>query len=881
MTNWSIISVVSVQQYPLHDCNSREKVTVVWRLSIVVRALAPHSVADRCDEPSYHRHYVRLQPDQSMAGSQIQPHQSRDTAMDSFQDGASPADWGGGQQPAAPEPAGPSLRRYVSALNRFKWLIVAFGLLGGGGGYLATGYIEPEYAVQATIILEQSAGRRAGAIQAEQMLGSSGWQDLLRSFAIADPVVMSLKLYVSQATASDSTLFRGFDVDQTSLRPGSYSLAMKGRSYTLSLKSATPDGQTVVVEEGVTGDSIGRAVGFRWSPAAGAFRGRTSVAFDVRTPREASLGLIRRLGMRLQTGSAFLFLTLTGSDAKKTAAILNSWVEQFVVVATDLKKKNVTSVALILEGQLQYAASGLSDAESQLESFRVRTVTEPNERQAIAPGIEMTTNPVYDTYFRDRILVENYKRDRSTIERLLSEARSGRTVTREAVLSIPMVNADPAAENLRRALTEQADREFALRRLRETYQDEFQKVKDEQAALQLLRASIIPDAMASYLSELRLRESTLNATIEQSGKNLKAIPSRTIEEQRLKRQVELSSQLYQNLSLRAAEAKLAEASTVPDVRVLDPAVAPLKPTQNTATVIIFGAFAAALGLGVVLAIVLDQVDKRFRYPEQVTNDMGLFILGVVPVVQTKKGARSVDTASQVVEAFRTIRMNVRYAADPSRPLVMTITSPSPNDGKSLISSNLALSFAESGARTLLIDGDIRRGELGKTFGANTTPGLVDYLEGTALIAEVLYPTMAHPNLTLMPAGARKRRAPELLATPRLTQLISQMSTDYDVVIVDSPPLGAGFDAFALATATGNMALVMRAGVTDRKMAEAKMAVVDTLPVRVMGAVLNGIKLAGAYQYYAYYQEYAAHDGESVARLTDGTTSASPLPVSRS
>ncbi len=629
------------------------------------------------------------------------------------------------------------------------------------------------------------------------------------------------------------------------------------------------------------GDSIGRVVGFRWRPAAAALNGRTAISFNVQTPREASIGLIKRLGMKLQDGSAFLFLTLTGPDAKRTAAILNAWVDQFVVVATDLKKKNVTSVAVILEGQLQYAASSLSDAESQLESFRVRTVTEPNERQAIAPGIEMTTNPVYDNYFRDRVLVENYKRDRATVERLLAAARSGGTVTREAVLSIPMVNADPAAENLRRALTEQADREFALRRLRETYQDEFQKVKDEQAALQLLRASIIPDAMASYLSELRLRESTLNATIEQSGKDLKAIPSRTIEEQRLKRQVELSSQLYQSLNLKAAEAKLAEASTVPDVRVLDPAVAPLKPTQNTATVIIFGALAAALALGVLLAIVLDQVDKRFRYPEQATNDMGLFILGVVPVIETKRGARSVETASQVVEAFRTIRMNVRYAADPSRPLAMTITSPSPSDGKSLISSNLALSFAESGARTLLIDGDIRRGELGKTFGANAKPGLVEYLEGTALIAEVLHPTVAHPNLTLMPAGGRKRRAPELLATPRLTQLISQMSTEYDVVIVDSPPLGAGFDAFALATATGNMALVLRAGVTDRKMAEAKMAVVDTLPVRVMGTVLNGIKLAGAYQYYSYYQEYAAHDEEPVARLTGGATSVSTPPVARS
>jgi succinoglycan biosynthesis transport protein ExoP len=816
-----------------------------------------------------------------MAGSQIQPFSPRDTAVDAFQDGTPPADWGGGQQPAASEPAGPSLGRYLSALNRFKWLIVLFAALGGAGGYVATKYIVPEYAVQATIILEQGTGIKGGGpIQAEEFLKASGWQDLLRSFAIADPVVTALGLYVSPVVASDSTRFRGFGVDRTALRPGSYSLAVSGSKYTLSLKNATPGGQTALVDEGVVGDSVGRSVGFRWMPSAASLAGRSEVGFNVQTPREASIGLIQRLEMKLDNGSAFLFLTLTGPDAKRTAATLNAWVDQFVVVATDLKKKNVSSIADILEGQREYAATSLSDAESQLESFRVRTVTEPNERQAIAPGIEMTTNPVYDNYFRDRVLAENYKRDRETIERLLATARGGGTVTREAVLSIPMVNGDPAAENLRRALAEQADREFALRRLRETYQDEYQKVKDEQAALQLLRTSIIPNAMASYLAEVRLREQTLSATIEQSGKELKAIPSRTIEEQRLKRQVELSAALYQNLNLKAAEAQLAEAATVPDVRVLDPAVAPLKPTQNTAPVIILGAFAAALGLGVVLAILLDQVDKRFRYPEQATNDLGFFILGVVPVVGTKKGKRSVDTASQVVEAFRTIRMNVRYAADPSRPLAVTITSPGPNDGKSLISSNLALSFAESGARTLLIDGDIRRGELAKTFGTTSKPGLVEYLEGTALIAEVLHPATAHPNLTLMPGGARKRRAPELLATPRLTQLISQMSAEYDVVIVDSPPLGAGFDAFALATATGNMALVLRAGVTDRKMAEAKMAVVDTLPVRVMGAVLNGIKLAGAYQYYSYYQEYAAHDEAPTGRLTDGTDSVGTLPTTR-
>ena len=189
----------------------------------------------------------------------------------------------------------------------------------------------------------------------------------------------------------------------------------------------------------------------------------------------------------------------------------------------------------------------------------------------------------------------------------------------------------------------------------------------------------------------------------------------------------------------------------------------------------------------------------------------------------------------------------------------------------MVSANLALSFAEAGARTLLIDGDIRRGELAKTFGTTTRPGLVEYLDGTALIAEVLHPAASHPNLTVMPAGARRQRAPELLATARLSQLINQMASEYEVVIVDSPPLGAGFDAYALATATGNMALVLRSGITDRKMAAAKMAVMDTLPVRIMGCVLNGIKLSGVYEYYSYYQEYAAEDEARVERLTAPTS----------
>lgn len=812
-----------------------------------------------------------------MSGQQIQPVESRDLAPAPYQEGPPPADWGS-EQESASEPKGPSLGRYLAAINRFKWLILLLTALGAGLGVAATRFITPEYEVQATVLLEQGTavnGQNRGPIQAEELLKASGWQDLMRSFAVSDPVVNSLALFVQPARDADSTLFRSFRVsEQQSLRPGSYVLKVNGPRYVL----ATAEG--LEVEQGAVGDSIGARIGFVWQPTLEALGNRDEIGFSVQTPREASIALIRKLQMNLVDGSSFLSISLRGSNAQRTATTLNAWVEQFVATATALKKKNVTSVAAILEGQREYAARDLAAAESALESFRVRTVTEPTERQTIQPGIEMTNSPVFENYFRDKIQADAYQRDREALDRILEGARRGELITREAVLSVPNVNADPAAENLRSVLKDQAEREFALRQLRESYTDEFSKVKEAQAALTALRTVTVPAALEAYLGQLRQREQSLTASIARSSRDLRTIPTRTIEEQRLKRQVEVSEEMYKNLNLKAAEAKLAEAATIPDVSILDGAVPPLRPTRNTAPVLILACTGAMLLLGILLAIVLDQTDRRFRYPEQVTGDLGLYVLGAVPVVSAKGRRSKSDQAAQVVEAFRTVRMNVRYAADPRRPLTMTITSPGPGDGKSLVSSNLALSFAESGARTLLIDGDIRRGELAKTFNIPSKPGLVEYLDGTALIAEVLHPVEAHPNLTVLPGGARRRKAPELLATPRLTQLVSQMAAEYDVVIIDSPPLGAGFDAYALATATGNMALVMRVGITDRKMAEAKMAVVDTLPVRVMGAILNGIELKGAYQYYSYYQEYEAKD-EPTGRLPEGTRKTTALPSGRS
>jgi len=287
---------------------------------------------------------------------------------------------------------------------------------------------------------------------------------------------------------------------------------------------------------------------------------------------------------------------------------------------------------------------------------------------------------------------------------------------------------------------------------------------------------------------------------------------------------------------------------------------PDKPTSNSAPRLILMAFMASTGLALALAILLDMLDKRFRYPEQVTNELGLSIFGAIPAIKNlKSGKEDLEEASHVVEAFRTIRLNLVHSYGAAGPVLLTISSPGPGDGKSLVCSNLALSFAEAGYKTLLLDGDIRRGELHRMFGAERIPGLIDYLMKNATLDQVLRGT-THKNLSLLPCGTRRHHGPELLGSGAMNELMVELKSRYNVVIIDSPPLGAGIDPFVLGTHTASMLLVLRSGETDRQMAEAKLRILDRLPVRMLGAILNHIDSGtGAYKYYSYSYGYAAEN----------------------
>src|SRR5256712_750478 len=207
-------------------------------------------------------------------------------------------------------------------------------------------------------------------------------------------------------------------------------------------------------------------------------------------------------------------------------------------------------------------------------------------------------------------------------------------------------------------------------------------------------------------------------------------------------------------------------------------------------------------------------------------------------------------------------------------------SPGPGEGKSFVSGNLARAFADAGQRTLLIDGDSRRGVLHRLLRAVRKPGLTDYLAGVVPVEAVVQRT-DHPALWFIGSGSRKQDAPELLGAPAMAQLLASARATYQVILIDSSPLGAGVDPFLLGTLTGSLLLVLRSGATDRDLAHAKLDVLARLPIRVLGAVLNDVEPRGAYRYYSYLSGYAAEDEPSappqrwsVARRLPGASSPS-------
>lgn len=765
----------------------------------------------------------------------------------------------GWNDPPPDEEAGIGIGRYLEVVRRYRWLVLGATLLGGLAGALAGRFVQPVYQVQAVLWIENSSeeGPIRGPLRSGELLQSSAWIDLLRSFVVLDEVVRDRRLYVG-TDPRDRTAFNEFEI-APNVTPGNYRLDVSadGRSFTL-LRDGVP------IESGRVGGPVGAEMGFIWNPGPAVLTAGREIRFSVANPRDAAVALGDELDASLAYESNLLQLGLSGVDPDFAAGTLNMIADRYVAVAAELKRSQLDQLTEVLSEQLTYAETNLREAEIALEGFRVQTVTLPSDRGGpVAAGLEITRDPVMTRFFSLQTELDQYRNDRESVQRILRDSRtSGLPLD-----ALGMVDAVRQSGGLRIALEEYQVRRAERRSLLENYTEDHPSVVQVTRTIREYENETIPALANELIAQISDRENELSVRIESASRELRQIPPRAIEEARLERQVTAADNLHMGLKERYEEVRLAAASTIADIRILDRAVPPSEPVNNRALLMLAMGLFGGLGLSIGGVILLDRFDPRVRYPEEVIHGMGLSILGVLPFVGRVGSKAGAEATSQAAEAFREIRMNVLYSHGAAGPVMLTITSPSSGDGKSFVSSNLALTFADQSERTLLIDGDIRRGALHRKLGCNRVPGLTDYLAGESTLEEVLQKTDV-PNVSLIGAGTRRPDGPELLSSSRMSELLVALRPRFDVIVVDSPPLGAGVDAFVLGTLTRNMVMVLRTGTTDRALARAKLAMVDRLPIRMLGAVLNAATtMSGAYKYYSYIPGYeVVESGEEVKLL---------------
>ncbi|NJD10691.1 MAG: polysaccharide biosynthesis tyrosine autokinase [Gemmatimonadetes bacterium] len=774
-----------------------------------------------------------------------------------------------GGQPAS----GATLKRYLAAVRRYKWLVLAVAVVGTAGAVFGSRYLPSRYVAEATLWFSADSRQddMQGPIQSSELLEQEAWVELIRSWTVLDSVTLVHALYLDVKNG-DRDVLQGFQLDSM-FRPGSYQVKVDDAGRTFELK--TKEGSRVA--SAAVGDSVGRDLGFLWAPPRAALKAGRAVSFTVMTPREGSKALAGNLVTRMARGGNFMSVQYTGDDPARAATVVNAVAERFVNVAADLKKVKLTELRDALQAQLATAESNLRETEMGLEGYRVKTITLPSEPATpIAPGLQSTQPSVLSSYFNMKVEREQLAQQRQDIASALP-AGPGDTLSVDALSIVQAVQESP---ELKQALVTLAEKRANVRALAQQYMPAHPIMQRAQGEVDQLQQVVIPALAQRVMAQLQQRMQTMDRLVSQAGGELKQIPTRAIEEARYQRSKAIAENLYNNVSQRYEAARLATETSVPDVRILDRATRPQKPALDARLQMILLGLAGSIGLGLLLSILLDRIDPKLRYAEQVTQEMGLAVLGVVPNLGTRGalGAGNSQEAARVLEALRSIRLTIMHAYGTAGPVMVTVTSPGSGDGKTFVSSNLALSFADLGFRTLVIDGDTRRGGLHRIFGLDRKPGLTDYLAEEVELNEIVRRTK-YPSVDLIPGGSRRANSPELLSGPRMGELLAQIKSGYGVVLIDSPPLGAGVDPLVLATLCGNLVLVMRTGKTEKAMARAKLEMLDRLPVRLLGTILNGFDSVDSYRYYSYMPGYESHretpqDGEEKTEeselLTAGT-----------
>lgn len=266
-----------------------------------------------------------------------------------------------------------------------------------------------------------------------------------------------------------------------------------------------------------------------------------------------------------------------------------------------------------------------------------------------------------------------------------------------------------------------------------------------------------------------------------------------------------------------------------------------------------------------LAVLMDLADRSYRNPSEIASDLNVTVLGHIPVMDISKVKKSIEgvdpsvcsihhSKGRVSEAYRTIRTALYFSNRGKALKVIQVTSPVPGDGKSTLSSNMAVTMAQSGRRVLLIDADLRRPRVAKIFGIDSEIGVAAVVSGKAEIDDAILPGPV-ANLSILPGGKRPSNPAEILSSERFKNMVDMLRDKFDVIIIDTPPLLAVSDPGAVAGIVDGVVLTMRLRRNVKPLAARAKSLLDSVGANLLGVVINGVSSEAGYGYNYDYNDY--------------------------
>ncbi|SRZ90739.1 tyrosine-protein kinase Wzc [Shigella sonnei] len=346
----------------------------------------------------------------------------------------------------------------------------------------------------------------------------------------------------------------------------------------------------------------------------------------------------------------------------------------------------------------------------------------------------------------------------------------------------------------------------------------------------------------AYRTLLEKRQALEEEKAKLNGR-VTAMPKTQQEIVRLTRDVESGQQVYMQLLNKEQELKITEASTVGDVRIVDPAITQpgvLKPKKG---LIILGAIILGLMLSIVGVLLRSLFNRGIESP-QVLEEHGISVYASIPLSEWQKARDSVKTIKGI---------SLHFAMMQAQNNVLMMTGVSPSIGKTFVCANLAAVISQTNKRVLLIDCDMRKGYTHELLGTNNVNGLSEILIGQGDITTAAKPTSI-AKFDLIPRGQVPPNPSELLMSERFAELVSWASKNYDLVLIDTPPILAVTDAAIVGRHAGTTLMVARYAVNTLKEVETSLSRFEQNGIPVKGVILNSIfRRASAYQDYGYYE----------------------------